>query len=79
MPVADPDGGLIYQGYDIGTIKGAKALPVDKTATVPFYFGGSQVPTRGVEGSQIVGGAVSRSSVLPSLSPVKVLPSVRMK
>lgn len=44
MPVADPDGGLNFQGYDIGTLKGAKALPKDQTATKPFYFGGSEVP-----------------------------------
>lgn len=44
MPVVDPDGGLTFQGYDIGTLQGAKRLPVDKTATLPFYFGGSEVP-----------------------------------
>lgn len=44
MPVPDVDSGMIWQGYNPEVFKGTKALPIDKTATNPFYFGGSQVP-----------------------------------
>lgn len=77
MPVKDPDGGLIFQGFDPRTITGK--LPVDQTATLPFYFGGSEVPTDlGMSGSGMArkpsGATYSKSSIT---SRVHVLPSIR--
>lgn len=72
MPVADPDGGLIFQGYDVGVLKGAKALPMDQTATKPFYFGGSEVPVDlGI--AKPIGG----TKQFHMLQKVHKLPSVR--
>lgn len=45
MPTPDVDQGIIWQGYNPDVLKGARALPKDQTATKPFYFGGSEVPT----------------------------------
>ena len=78
MPIKDPDGGLVWQGYDPRLIAGN--LPSDQTATRPFYFGGSQVPTKGVTDVNLTGGAVARSRLgtsIPITNPVKVLPSIR--
>ena len=41
MPVPDKDGGMVWRGFSPRTI--TDKLPVDKTATVPFRFGGSNV------------------------------------
>jgi len=42
MPVYDVDGGLNFQGYSPRLFTGR--LPIDQTASRPFYMGGSQVP-----------------------------------
>jgi hypothetical protein len=78
MPVKDPDGGLTFQGYDPRLFTGK--LPVDQTATKPFYFGGSEVPTDlGIHGSgmrqQTPIGAKSTNPLITSR--VHKLPSVR--
>jgi hypothetical protein len=41
MPVKDIDGGLVYQGFSPRTI--TDRLPVEKSVSVPFRFGGSNV------------------------------------
>lgn len=44
MPIADPDGGMIWQGYNPRIL--SDKMPKDtQISPQPFYFGGSQVPT----------------------------------
>lgn len=42
MPVKDVDGGLVWNNYNYHIATGK--LPKDQYASLPFYFGGSQVP-----------------------------------
>jgi hypothetical protein len=78
MPIKDPDGGLVFQGYDPRVLTGR--LPVDQTATNPFYFGGSQVPhDLGISGSGMshampIGGTTIKPVITHQ---VYKLPSVR--
>lgn len=42
MPIKDPDGGLVFQGFNPRIITGK--LPKDQYVSKPFYQGGSEVP-----------------------------------
>jgi hypothetical protein len=43
MPIKDVDGGLPWNGYSPRLFTGQ--LPAEQYVSVPFYFGGSAVPT----------------------------------
>lgn len=42
MPIKDPDGGMVFQGFNPRIITGK--LPKDQSVSKPFYQGGSEVP-----------------------------------
>lgn len=77
MPVKDPDGGLIFQGFDPRVITGK--LPVDQYVSKPFYFGGSEVPTDlGISGSGMTKKPIGATTTKPVItSRVHTLPSIR--
>jgi hypothetical protein len=74
MPVKDIDGGLVWQNYNPRMF--GDRLPADKYVSLPFYFGGSNIPTDlGLSKSQYSGSGMTCSAC--RLKSVKKLPIIR--
>lgn len=43
MPIKDPDGGFVWQGYSPAVLNGVKAIPKDTYVSKPFFFGGDNI------------------------------------
>ena len=77
MPILDVDGGLVWNGYSPRLFTGR--LPKEQYASLPFYFGGSNVPTDlGLKRNEYSGSGMCSKCKLTT-KQIRKLPNINIR